>query len=128
MSKIKYKKTEALRVRNGRNGKVLVRAGRVADRFGVRLCGLIGRKRLSGGEGLLIAPCSSIHTCFMGFAIDAVYLNRAGEVVGIDEALKPWRIGRLHRKVRYVLELPAGAARARDTRVGDSLVLEGYQW
>ncbi|MHB1295726.1 MAG: DUF192 domain-containing protein [Anaerolineae bacterium] len=121
-------RNRSLHVHNARNGQMLVESGRVADGFGTRLVGLIGRPALENGDGLLIAPCDSIHTCFMGFAIDAVYLNRAGEVVGIDEALRPWRIGRLHRKVRYVLELPAGAVRASDTRVGDALVLEGYHW
>ena len=113
-----------LRVVNRTRGATLVAAGKVADRFWSRLRGLIGSPLLKTGEGLLITPCNSVHTHFMGFPIDVLYVNGTEEVVGIDHALPPWRFGRLYRGARFVLELPAGTARATGTQVGDRLQVE----
>jgi uncharacterized membrane protein (UPF0127 family) len=72
-----------------------------------RMKGLLGRKALPAGEGLLLRPAQAIHTAFMRFAIDAVFLDRDLRVVGVESGLKPWRAtGR--RKARAVLELAAG--------------------
>lgn len=116
----------AVRVVNETRGTVLADAGRVANTLVARTVGLLNRRSLDPGEGLLIVPCSSIHMFFMRFAIDAVYVNRAGEVVGVDEHLAPWRIGRFYKRVRWVLELPAGTAARCGTRPGDRLRVEGY--
>ena len=116
-----------LRVANTTRGTDLVRGGRVADNAWTRLVGLLGSAGLAPGEGLLIVPCSSIHMFFMRFPIDAVYLNRDLEVVGLDADLKPWRIGRFYRGARYVLELPAGAIAESATEVGDQVAVEGYR-
>ena len=70
----------------------------------------MGKPRLPAGEGLVINPCSSIHTHFMRFAIDVIYVSKENVVVGVDRELKPWRFGRFYKKVHYVIELPAGAA------------------
>ena len=84
--------------------------------------GLLGRKELRAGDGLLLRPASSIHTLFMRFPIDAVFLDRDLVVVGVARELRPWRTA-ARRKARAVLELAAGAADdVRDgmrLRVGD---------
>ena len=85
-----------------------------------RLRGLLGRSHLSSGEGLLLRPAGSIHTAFMRFAIDAVFLDRADRVVKVAEALRPWRAAAC-RGARSVLELPAGEAARRGLRPGISL-------
>ena len=117
----------SLRIDNTARGTVVVDAGRVADNVWARLVGLIGSRPLEAGQGLLIVPCRSIHMFFMGYAIDAIYLDRDCQVVGIDENLAPWRIGHVFRAVRYVLELPVGAVSASGTRVGDCLAVSGYR-
>jgi uncharacterized membrane protein (UPF0127 family) len=87
-----------------------------------RLRGLLGRDGLEPGEGLLLRPASAVHTWFMRFPIDAVFLNRDLVVLGIADGLEPWRAaGR--RGAKAVLELPAGAAASQGLRVGDELVL-----
>ena len=116
-----------IQVANLTRGQTLVTAGRVADNSWTRLRGLIGSKRLATGEGLLIVPCSSVHTHFMSYPIDVIYVNRAQEVVGIDQRLRPWRFGRFYRHVRFVIELPAGTAAATGTQVGDQLQVQGYE-
>jgi uncharacterized protein len=104
----------------------LVTAGRVADNLWARMVGLIGSRPLTAGEGLLIVPCNSIHTHFMGYPIDVLYVDRAGRVVALDRPMDPWRFGRIHRKARYVIELPAGALAAAGCAVGDEIRVTGY--
>lgn len=83
-----------------------------------RLRGLLGRTGLSPGTGLLITPCSAVHTAFMRFPIDVVFLDRMQRVVGLREALPPWRIAGC-RHAAKVLELPAGEARRLRLGLGD---------
>ena len=114
-----------MRVVNLTREQSLVTKGRLADTFWSRFRGLMGTDGLRAGEGLLIVRCNSIHTHFMRFAIDVLYVGSDGEVVGIDHALRPWRFGRIHRGARFVLELPAGTAKATNTHVGDRLEVTG---
>lgn len=93
----------------------------VADSFFSRFMGLMGKKTLKPGAGLLIIPCNSIHMLFMRFPIDAVFLGSKNEIVYIIKGLKPWRLSPLIKKAHSVLELPAGAAEASLTEVGDKL-------
>jgi uncharacterized protein len=86
-----------------------------------RMKGLLGRSELRPGEGLLLRPASAIHTFFMRFPIDAVFLDRDWRVVGIAGDLAPWRTaGR--KGAKAVLELPAGESARRGLRPGDLLV------
>lgn len=115
-----------MRVDNVTRGEILVATARVADSYWSRLRGLIGHAPLAPGEGLIIVPCNSIHTHFMGFAIDVVYVDKNHRIVGLDKDLKPWRFGRIHRRARYVIELPAGALADSGAEIGDQLAVEGY--
>ena len=105
-----------------RDGRVVCRSCGVAETARSRMRGLLGRRGLPPGHGLLLRPASSVHTFFMRFAIDAVFLDRELVVLGTATALGPWRAaGR--RRARAVLELPAGAADDAGIAVGDRLVL-----
>lgn len=87
-----------------------------------RFLGLMGRPSLEDGHGLLIKPCSSIHTFFMRFPIDVVFLDREEVVVGIEPSLAPWKTaGR--RGAKAVVELAAGECERRGVQVGDRLVV-----
>ena len=85
-----------------------------------RMRGLLGRDGLSSGEGMLIKPAPSVHTFFMRFPIDVLFLDREMHVLRIARELRPWRVAAC-RKARAVLELPAGEAERRGVRVGDRL-------
>lgn len=87
-------------------------AGRVtrADTAASRARGLLGRERLAPGEGLWLLPCRQVHTCFMRFAIDVVFLDRAQRVVRLCHGLKPWRLSPWVNRAASALELAAGAA------------------
>ena len=94
----------------------------LADSPLTRLRGLLGRDGLDAGEGLLLQPASSIHTFFMRFPIDAVFLDRSFVVVGIADEVEPWRAAS-RRGAKAVLELPAGESLRRGLAVGDQLTL-----
>ena len=89
-----------------------------------RLVGLLGRGSLPSGEALVIDPCSSVHTAFMRFAIDVLYVSRDGEVLKIVASMKPFRASAMARARCYVIELPSGTAADTNTAVGDELELE----
>lgn len=90
-------------------GARVVEALEVADGFWSRFRGLQFRARLPPGAGLLLVPCSSIHTFWMRFAIDVVLLDRQGRVLAVRRGVRPWRIVLAPRGTHAVLELPAGA-------------------
>lgn len=102
----------------------LLTRARVADDAWSRGVGLIGTRQLAAGEGLVIYPCSSVHTFFMRMPIDVVYLSRTGQVIDVDRGLKPWRIGKLHRRVHYVIETASGVADR--VQPGDVLRISGW--
>ncbi len=82
--------------------------------------GLLGRRYLNAGEALLLRPASAIHTAFMNFSIDALFLDRDGVVLHIAHDLAPWRAA-AKRGAATVLELSAGVARARGIEPGEKL-------
>jgi uncharacterized protein len=84
----------------------------------------MGERNLPAGDGMLISPCSSIHCMWMRIPIDVIYLDRSDRVVGIDHAIKPWRIGGFYRGAHHVLELPAGTAVATGTQAGDQIKID----
>jgi uncharacterized membrane protein (UPF0127 family) len=84
--------------------------------------GLLGRDSLGASAALVLSPCWSIHTMFMRFPIDVVFVDRDGRAVRLVRDLAPWRIAGA-RRAHATIELPAGSLRARDVRVGDELYL-----
>ena len=98
-----------------RDGGIACERCRVADRMLPRMRGLLGRRGLESGEGLLLKPAPSVHTFFMRFPIDAVFLDRDGSVLKVRSNLRPWRVAGA-RGAHATLELAAGEAEER--RVG----------
>jgi hypothetical protein len=91
--------------------------------------GLLGRDGLAPGTGMLfeagsIEPFMCMHMFFMRFAIDIVFLDRAGRVMRISHNLKPWRLSPIVWGARKALELPSGSAEQTRTEVGDEIALE----
>jgi uncharacterized protein len=85
--------------------------------------GLLGRDGLAEGEGLWIVPCESVHTFFMRFAIDLVYLDRQHRVKKVRSNVGPWRLSACF-SAHSVLELPAGAIQASHTECGDTVEIQ----
>jgi len=97
------------RVEGAPAGAPFLRA-EAADTFGRRFLGLMGRSRLAPGRGLLLEPCSSVHMCFMRFAIDVIYLDGEDRVMKVAENLWPWLGLSLCPGARSALEVTAGEA------------------
>jgi len=101
-------------------GDVVCERCSIAETAFARLRGLLGPSGLSSGEGMLLRPTSSIHTAFMRFPIDTVFLDRSDRVVKVASDLRPWRMAAC-RGARTVLELGAGEAARHGLRPGVSL-------
>ena len=111
------------RLETGDGRTVCERCARAESPFS-RMRGLLGRKSLAPDEGILLRPAGSVHTAFMRFAIDVVFVDREGEVLRIAEALPPWRTASA-RGAKAVIELAAGAAAAAGLTAGQRLALPG---
>jgi len=105
------------------NGDVVCEQCLVADSPLARMRGLLGRNELPREEGVLLRPAGSIHTYFMRFAIDVVFLDRELKVLGLAEHVHPWRAVR-RKGAKAVLELRAGEIVRRRLSVGDALRVE----
>jgi uncharacterized protein len=103
-------------------GGVACERCRVADRLLPRMRGLLGRRGLASGEGLMLKPAPSVHTFFMRFPIDAVFLDRDGSVLKVRSHLRPWRVAGA-RGAHATLELAAGEAARRGIDQGVRLEL-----
>jgi len=94
---------------------------RVADRGWERSVGLLRDRSLEAGSGLFIVPTQAVHTIFMAFAIDLVFVDKSLRVVGVRRDLRPWRLSRVYWRALGVLELPTGTIQQTRTEVGDQL-------
>jgi uncharacterized membrane protein (UPF0127 family) len=118
---------QALEVLNAAREVLVVRRLRLALGYWSRLRGLLGSSTLPPGEGLLLRPCSAIHTFFMRYPIDAVFVDRCGQVVGLRRGLRPWRASGSVGGAYATLELPAGTVARTGTQVGDILLFRPRQ-
>ncbi|PIP83134.1 MAG: hypothetical protein COR54_11300 [Elusimicrobia bacterium CG22_combo_CG10-13_8_21_14_all_63_91] len=94
---------------NRTRDRIVAREVALADTAASRAQGLLGRDRMEAEEGLWIVPCPMIHTFFMRFPIDVLFLDRNLRVRRVIEDLKPWRLSPWVFTAHSVLELPAGA-------------------
>jgi len=92
-----------------------------ADTSFKRLKGLLGRKSLNKGEALIITPSNSIHTFFMRFPIDVLFVDNNNRVIKVISSLKPYRLSPICWQGKFVIELPVGTIQASSTQEGDTL-------
>ena len=122
-SQVRYSAGLMLRITNLTRNTVLGDAIDIADTSAKRRTGLLKHEGLGQGEGLWIVPCESVHTLFMKFPIDLVYLGKDRKVRKVRHAVKPWRLSAC-LSAHSILELPAGAAEKTGTQAGDELSVE----
>ena len=113
----------SLALTNTRHDRVVARTLLTAFDSKSRRKGLLGRDSLPEGSALIIAPCQAIHTFSMRFAIDVAFVSKGGMVLKVRQAVPPRRIV-VALRAFAVIELPAGALEASDTRQGDMLQVE----
>jgi uncharacterized membrane protein (UPF0127 family) len=105
------------RTRNSLLGTRVVRAAT----FWSRTRGFIGRPEPRRGEGILLNPCSAIHTHWMSFSLDVLFLDDRGKVLKLVRSISPWNFTRRVPGARYALEVPVGTIDTSSTHVGDEL-------
>ena len=114
--------TSTMAMDNQRTGERVADHVREASNPMTRSVGLLGKKTLPAGEALLIRPCWSIHTWFMRFAIDVIFVDREDRVVKVVPNMKPWRMA-MAKGAHYVIEMRGGSLTEGDLVPGDQLVL-----
>ncbi len=113
-----------MKIINLKNNAVLADKARVADTFWTRLVGLLNRSSLDKGEALVLKPANSIHTFFMGFPIDVLFLDKNGKIIGLFSVFRPFRVTPVYFGASLAIELPAGTFQLTQTKLGDSIKIE----
>jgi uncharacterized protein len=114
----------SLALTNTRHHRIVAHTLLTAFDSSSRRKGLLGRDSLPEGSALIIAPSQAIHTFSMRFSIDVAFVAKDGLVLKVRQAVPPRRIA-VSLRAFAVIELPAGALEASDTRAGDRLQVEG---
>ncbi len=94
---------------------------RIADSFYLRLKGLMFDRNMAPGSALFFQDCRCIHTCFMNFAIDTIFVDQNFVAKKTFENIKPWRFSQIVWQASSVIELPAGTLKATPVDIGDVL-------
>jgi uncharacterized membrane protein (UPF0127 family) len=110
----------AVSLMNERTHEPVATAVELAATRRSRRRGLLGRDHLDVSAALILEPCAAVHTAFMRFSIDVVFVNRSGCAVKIVEDLPPWRIA-ISTRAHAVIEMAAGSLRRLDLSLGDRL-------
>lgn len=93
----------------------------IANSFWPRMKGLMGKKDLAEDEGLLLVPCNSVHSMFMRFPIDLLFLDRELKIIRIIERFKPWKATPIFRDCYQVVELRSGIVVKKGVSIKDEL-------
>ena len=97
---------------------------RIADNFVLRILGLLPLKTISNNEGLLLKPSNSIHTLFMKFPIDVIFVDKRNQIIEIYHEVKPFKILPIHLNSRYVIETAGGVCKMKNLQKGDIISLD----
>jgi len=114
-----------IQVVNQRNGQFIVESGKLANTFKARLIGLTTYKELGHGQGMIIMPCSVIHTFGMQFPIDVIFVSNDDEIVYAIKGMKPNRISPHIKDSGYIIEVPIGQIKATNSIIGGKLTMNG---
>ncbi|MFA5411595.1 MAG: DUF192 domain-containing protein [Candidatus Omnitrophota bacterium] len=112
-----------MKIFNQSKNTVLAEAVIIADRLFPRMKGLLGKKELKPNEAIVLKPCNSIHTLFMRFPIDVLFIDKHNKAIEVISNLKPYRLTRIYFNARFAIELPSGTLQATATAKDDTLLL-----
>lgn len=107
---------------NARTNSIVADRVEVAVTRRARRRGLLGRSGLQPSSALVLAPCAAVHTLFMRFSIDVLFVDREGRVVRVVPRLAPWRAA-ASLAAHATIELPEGSLASGDVSIGDQLFL-----
>lgn len=109
---------------NKTKNKTIANVVCLADTPLKRMKGLLGRKSLGVLEAMVIKPCNSIHTFFMRFPIDVLFVDKNSKVVKGIADMPPFRLSPIYLASQFVVELPAGTIQSTNTTEGDQIAIE----
>jgi hypothetical protein len=110
-----------MRLINQTKGTVLAENFFLADSILKRIKGLLGKASFNKGQALIIKPCNSIHTFFMRFPIDVLFMDKNNKVIQAIPGIKPFKLTSIYFQADHVIELPSGTIKDSLTSVGDKL-------
>jgi len=113
-----------MRLINQTKNTVLAEDVALADTPLKRIQGLLGKRDFPAGQALIIKPCNAIHTLFMRFPIDVLFVGRNYQVRQTLASLKPFRLSKIYFQAKLAIELPSGTIKGSLTSIGDLLSLE----
>ena len=113
-----------MKIINLRNSVVLADNVKLANTFCSRLIGLLNRSSLDKGEALILDPSYAIHTLFMRFTIDALFLDKNNKIIGLIHALRPFRFSPAFYKSVLTIEFPENTLKPELVQVGDIIKVE----
>lgn len=106
-----------------KDGKVILKNVLIYDTFFKRLHGLMFKKSFPM-DGVLLVPCKQIHTFFMAFPIDVIFLNKEGIVLDALPSIEPGKVSKLYKSCQKVLELPSKSIFKHNIETGNLLEIE----
>lgn len=110
-----------MQILNQTQNTILAEKVIIADTPFKRIKGLLGKKDFKPGEALIIKPCNSIHTLFMRFPIDVLFVDKNNRVIKAISSLKPFCLTYIYLAASFAIELPSGTILASHTQLGDHL-------
>lgn len=113
-----------MKIINLKRSTVIAQNTQIADSFFKRFMGLMGRRTLEEGSGLMLTPCKSVHMFFMLFPIDVIFIDRDNIVVALIENIKPWRVSKIYTNAYSAIELPIYTISKSKTKIGDVIVFK----
>lgn len=112
-----------------RGNEILTKNGYMAKTLFERTKGLLGKNKtewpLKNEDALVLSPCHAVHTFFMKFSIDVVFLNKKGVIVSLYPSLPPFRMSGFHGTAKKAIELPSGTIEKWHLRIGEELHIRG---
>jgi uncharacterized membrane protein (UPF0127 family) len=115
---------QTVQVVNISKNEVVAQEAQLAVTMNQRMKGLLGREGLKANEALILEPCSSIHTFFMRFPIDVLFLDKNMQVIRVIQNMVPNRLSPIVWVSRMAIELPAGKVSQTNTQIGDKIELK----
>lgn len=112
-----------MKVYNSSKNIIIADDVKVAKNLFTRSVGLLSRSYISSDEGLVIKPCCSIHTFFMKFTIDVLFVNKKNEIIAVYQSVVPNRILPIHLTSSYVIELSTGQILDKKIEIRDIIQL-----
>lgn len=112
---------KTVQIYNVTKGVAIAQQAKFAATFGQRLKGLLGRSSLPENEALILKPCTSIHTFFMRFAIDVLFLGKDNRIVKLVPNIPPNRLSPIAWASQMAIELPAGKIAQTGTQLSDAI-------